>query len=405
MLQGRSRALFVGAGASVALQAPRMSQLFEPIAEYALANHGDQGSRSRDVADYLHLAHGVTENDLSRLATGDTGRVPSIEEVLTSLDLAIAESVSLGYGARRPNGFRRPFDSGRLQRVQRAMVRSIATFVGKRTSLRADATDPKPLEAYRRLIAGFADEAIITTNWDTVIDRLLWNVDADNPGDWRPSDRRVSYTPVSEVIVNAVGDAVTWPPDVQVRDTPFMKLHGSLNWLCCPRCQTLMVNPVLDLADETESGPWHESDCWCATPAELLIITPGYAKDYAHLQIQVIWREALQALALADEWTFIGYSLSMDDFAIRDLVSRALAWKRASGRGLKAVHVFDYVPEAYVAEAELWSDTLLAPPELAPEPVKRFAALAQRYRAILGDFRHGLTVRATGLEGAAKALD
>jgi hypothetical protein len=161
-----------------------------------------------------------------------------------------------------------------------------------------------------------------------------------------------------------------------------------------------MINPVLDLATDTEPGAGGAMDqtCWCRTEADALIVTPSYSKNYGNLHLQAIWRDALEALALAEEWMFVGYSLPNDDFAIPALVARALAWKRSEGVPAPHVRVFDWAPldvqEMAKAQAESGERTSDAPP-----PVHAFAALAERFRSILAGAR--LDMNASGLDGAA----
>ena len=110
------------------------------------------------------------------------------------------------------------------------MVSAIAGHIGDATERFKDAEAAQAYEDYRRLIAAFADAPILTTNWDTVIDRLLWGVDPQAPADWRPNGRRVCYTPIAEEIVDPTGRKIDWSDAPQTHPTTFLKLHGSLNW-------------------------------------------------------------------------------------------------------------------------------------------------------------------------------
>ena len=66
----------------------------------------------------------------------------------------------------------------------------------------------------------------------------------------------------------------------------------------------------------------------------------------------MIWREALAKLALATDWTFVGYSLPSDDFPVQGLIARALAWKRAQGLPLNSVQVYAYAKPPFQEAAE-----------------------------------------------------
>jgi hypothetical protein len=64
---------------------------------------------------------------------------------------------------------------------------------------------------YNKLLEGFADGTIITTNWDTVADRILWGIDSSPRSPWQPQKRWVYYTPVAQVVVDFRGDPVKLP--------------------------------------------------------------------------------------------------------------------------------------------------------------------------------------------------
>jgi len=70
--------------------------------------------------------------------------------------------------------------------------------------------------AYDGLVAAFADGPIITTNWDTIMDRSLWGVDPSSASCWEPRARRVCYSPVAEIIVDFYSRPVDWPQHPQL---------------------------------------------------------------------------------------------------------------------------------------------------------------------------------------------
>ncbi|MDE1713583.1 hypothetical protein PWG14_13495 (plasmid) [Chromobacterium amazonense] len=108
-----------------------------------------------------------------------------------------------------------------------------------------------------------------------------------------------------------------------------IKLHGSLNWLQCPRCMRLYArfprkDGVVDYFD-----PESCRHCDRNFPEEIKnhtlfsnLIMPTYIKDLSNPQYKVIWQNAGIEIAEADKLVFIGYSLPSADFEMRQLLSR-----------------------------------------------------------------------------------
>lgn len=121
-----------------------------------------------------------------------------------------------------------------------------------------------------------------------------------------------------------------------------LKLHGSLNWLQCPRCMRLYArfsrkDGVIDYENREScrhcdtNFPEEESNHHLASN----LIMPTYIKDLSNPQYKVIWQNAGIEIAEADKLVFIGYSLPNADFEMRQLLSR-MTRKNA------AVEVVDY---------------------------------------------------------------
>jgi hypothetical protein len=409
--------LFVGAGASKPLNGPSLEETIRPVVELALgafnSSERKSGSSSRRLADYFRLVHGVGKEELEGCLRNPSEWSPGIVEVLTLLDLAISENASFGHLPSKGQFEPREFSGNRLRRVHRSIVGAIASGLGVNMTPKVGSSDADGLDAYRKLIASSApDSAILTTNWDSVIDRLIWDVDPESLHTWQPRLRRVVYSPIAETIVRYDGTPIVWENESTLPKTMLIKLHGSVNWLYCPRCNRLIISPVLDLAPESPSrghglgdSHWIDRTCWCEAEAEALIVTPSFSKSYNNVQLRAIWREGLHALAHASEWTFVGYSLPVDDFAVRALITRALVWKRSEGLPLNAVRVYGWANEKVRDTAEaLARSPNSARGDKIPEAIRNFVELAARYRAILAEHALKLNVFGGGLAAAAKDL-
>lgn len=121
-----------------------------------------------------------------------------------------------------------------------------------------------------------------------------------------------------------------------------LKLHGSLNWLQCPRCSRLYAR-----FSRKESMHYYEHPSSCRHcdknfPEESgnhtlvpNLIMPTYLKDLSNPQYRIIWQNAGIEISEAERIVFIGYSLPYADFEMRQLLSR-MTRKNAK------IHVVDY---------------------------------------------------------------
>jgi NAD-dependent SIR2 family protein deacetylase len=91
------------------------------------------------------------------------------------------------------------------------------------------------------------------------------------------------------------------PPKPRVS---LFKLHGSTNWLRCPLCENLYINP---------NGPisWTASDekasddnlCHCSeTRLEAQIVSPSFVRQMRDPNLIAVWNSALEFLRASDYW-------------------------------------------------------------------------------------------------------
>ncbi len=112
-----------------------------------------------------------------------------------------------------------------------------------------------------------------------------------------------------------------------------IKLHGSLNWLQCPRCQRLYAkfgHKISMLPFEEVNRPTcrHCESNFPEHTAPALVtnlIMPTFLKDLSNPQYKVIWQNAGIEFSEAKRIVFIGYSLPQADFEMRQLLSRMVA--------------------------------------------------------------------------------
>lgn len=108
------------------------------------------------------------------------------------------------------------------------------------------------------------------------------------------------------------------------------KLHGSTNWLRCPVCQRIYINPE---ATTWFQGLRRDSDdentCHCSgAKLEPQIVSPSFVRQMDDLNLLNVWNQAQNLLREASHWVFVGYSMPEEDVAIRSMFTRALNFKK-----------------------------------------------------------------------------
>ncbi len=107
-----------------------------------------------------------------------------------------------------------------------------------------------------------------------------------------------------------------------------LKLHGSLNWLQCPRCLRNYVDMNRKIAASQHITNRHCRHCdehFNVHDSHTLIsnlIMPTFLKDFTNPQYKLIWQNAGIELSEAEKIIFIGYSLPQADFEMRQLLAR-----------------------------------------------------------------------------------
>lgn len=109
-----------------------------------------------------------------------------------------------------------------------------------------------------------------------------------------------------------------------------LKLHGSYNWLQCPRClrvyidfyQKIVVDQFhLNVKCRHCNTNFGDSGSHILTSN---LIMPTFLKDFSNPQYKLIWQNAGIELSEATKVVFIGYSLPQADFEMRQLLSRMI---------------------------------------------------------------------------------
>jgi hypothetical protein len=175
----------------------------------------------------------------------------------------------------------------------------------------------------------FDPVSVISTNWDILLDNSIYNTIKANR-----DDAVVDYCCY---ISSYRKDDNTIKPGLEVLgrggfNVKLLKLHGSLNWLQCPRCHRLYAEFDKKIAMYQFSPSYkptcrHCNDNFGENKSHRLIsniIMPTFLKDLSNPQYKIIWQNAGIELSEAKKIVFIGYSLPQADFEMRQLLSRMI---------------------------------------------------------------------------------
>lgn len=168
--------------------------------------------------------------------------------------------------------------------------------------------------------------SVISTNWDILLDNSIYKTIREYG-----HDAVVDYCCY---ISSTKKDDDSIKPGLEKLgqggfNVKLLKLHGSLNWLQCPRCMRLYAR--LFHKDAIPRYGQHTSCRHCDgnfpeetgnhTLASNLIM-PTFIKDLSNPQYKIIWQNAGIEISEAEKIVFIGYSLPNADFEMRQLLSR-----------------------------------------------------------------------------------
>ncbi|MER9255366.1 SIR2 family protein [Mesorhizobium sp. M0598] len=343
-----SKVFFIGAGGSAEAGYPITKWLIYPVAHYLFEYRRKNQQRSSRLEQYLATVYSLENAGLERAArewhefvNTPVGHVPSalpnselmpsIIEILSIIDVAIAEQWSLGpsFDESSAGGKPRELKGNELHRIRERLV--AALLDGFMNLGRTRPYHP----AFESLAKGVCQgDVVVTTNWDTLLDQAIF----------RETGLPPAYGTLGARLVDKFGDDLEQQQSIESRF--LYKLHGSFNWQYCPRCGNLYVSPnkIIMPSDDSERS-WLDRKCHCGAEMDGLVVTPSFVKRYSNVHLANIWRGAQKALEDASEWIFVGYSLPDDDLWIRSMLLRAVVIRRGR-KDLPIIRVVSHQKDA-----------------------------------------------------------
>jgi NAD-dependent SIR2 family protein deacetylase len=311
--------LFLGAGASKDFGYPLTGELFPLIRERLrtkklfplLSNRPRESAKMQRLTDHLEqLLPAVWDESI---------QLPLITDVLSLVDLLLTtgETAVPRMTAAELQDFR--------TLLEEAVIQTIESSGGGGSQAEA-------LDRLTDWILNFEDQGrppltIVSTNYDVLVESLLF-----------PKMKLIPDTDPDRVLGESVDMGFGWrehdgghfrepvnhpPSAARVR---LLKLHGSLSWLKCPLCGFIYVNTTGSIIGQAfrEDKVDSNNTCICGHgPVRAVLVAPSMVRSVQEPNLLTIWRSALEALRVADEWIIAGYSLPPEDIAIRSILLRA----------------------------------------------------------------------------------
>ena len=166
--------------------------------------------------------------------------------------------------------------------------------------------------------------AIISTNYDIMLDSPLSRVVGLNYG----TKMRNMVSGGFDSRCNLKRPTQDGTGDILNRGRiPLLKIHGSLNWLYCSKCDEVDITADKGVL-RTLSEDYYCHNPHCTNNYEPLLITPTMFKNYENRFIKETWDCAEKELIGAENLVFIGYALKEEDYQIRCLLMKALLNKK-----------------------------------------------------------------------------
>lgn len=315
----------LGAGFSMNSGAPSQAEILSAI--YDLKNEFASKENSK-VHEWIEKLDLFLKGAL--FVTDEEKKSYTLEDIYTPIDRSILEAISFRHYT--------PVDLLDLRNcINKLVILAIRKVIEKNKK------EKDTLATFARYIVSLSRErisdpkkdnvAVITTNWDIMLDNVVKQIiDKETIPQGHEFSGVVDYCCyISSLDENdhrikpglyALGKGRY--------NVKILKLHGSLNWLQCPKCQRLYVKFY-----QKFNGGYIFKEHFCRHcernfsqkdhPTNLLytnLITPTFLKNLNNVQNKLIWQNAGVELAEASKIVFLGYSLPHADFEFKQLLSR-----------------------------------------------------------------------------------
>ena len=374
--------VILGAGATKACGGPLTDEIL-PAALNGKMAHDDQKTLVADREELLGLTRDFLSdcfNVPTNMAVVEKSQCPSLPMVLSMLRQSVARD--------RPIG---KWKGDILIKAKRAI--EYAAFAVIEAALRNIPWDKRHhLNLLEPLYQRAVEPTVVSLNYDVIVDNEMFALSEQYRGTYSPEEQKLKAPPPDY----CVDIATERYQQFRAGGTfgQLLKIHGSLNWLYCEKCQRLdlfisegmRTGKALD--ELYHSVPFNDAYSCRGTPCRNqpqcdgfispILITPTYVKDYENPHIERVWKEAEEAMKQADRAVIIGYSLPTDDVEVALLFKNGL----------------DHLPRNRITVVEYVDGDNLKPPPARTQITQH--ATGQRFFSLFGP---GLDWHTTGFQG------
>ena len=300
-----------GAGASASEGGPLSNDLL-PESFKKFKND----ARVKNVKEYIR--------DVYHNNCDDNSNIPNFEEILGPIDIALQKQEHISS----------KWNNEKLAILRNDLIYCICKIL------------EKTLEHNHKYHANFIDDLLgkhykrwnkcnfINLNYDILLDNALtklgdkYKIDGHENEYKIDLDYGIRFRNETELeIIEDKDLSEMWHPPGKIK-VHLLKLHGSLNWLYCPTCNSIKITPkkkgvmkiftefLLCESDSSEQRP--------------LIVPPAFIKAYDNPYLVSIWLQAERILQKASRVYFIGYSMPEADIQIQYLLKKSLFRENSS---------------------------------------------------------------------------
>ena len=222
--------------------------------------------------------------------------LPTFEEVLTLVDIGISKR----------EAFSHRWDFDNLIKLRNHLIYCLVMTLDQQLQ----SSGPLHSLFVKKLFEKYdkRDLSFISLNYDILLDNALTKL-------YDLTHFQLDYA------IDFRNFGIDWDrPDTNAVN--LLKLHGSLNWLYCPNCNSLEITPL----DKGVRKIWTEFKT-CdedQTGQQPLLIPPTWIKAYDNARLMQVWVRAEEILRKAEKVIFVGYSLPESDAHVRYLLAKSL---------------------------------------------------------------------------------
>ena len=306
----------LGAGFSIDAGAPLQSNIVEDIFKlHTTKNYLFKEGQIEEFKNFLTDTLYIQEELHSKIP---------LEDVFTPLDRCLADNMS--FRDLNVDEIKKKREliyhligitlKDKLENVNKGYVDKFAKYLFELCKLRKD-------KNYQNIDS----VSVISTNWDILLDNSIKEIIGESE-----ENAVVDYCCYISSH-NPFDDTVK--PGLEILgqggfNIKLLKLHGSYNWLQCPKCLRVYVefnDKIAVNQYENKDTCRHCDKNFKKQKSHTLtsnLIMPTFLKDFSNPQYKLIWQNAGIELAEATKIVFIGYSLPQADFEMRQLLSRMI---------------------------------------------------------------------------------